>query len=113
MEATRIWTGIGGTTTSFAKYVVQAFPKGMFHRGDRERILGFLVAFAISLKRELRGERDLSELKGVLAEEDLSRLQSADSMSSYCLYILSGYMLSVKTKEKHLPQTFIVVSYDH
>lgn len=110
MEAVRVWTSLGGTISSFAKYVLQAFPEGMFHRGDRERILGFLVAFPVALKRELRGERDLRELKNVLTEEDLAKLQNAESMSSFCLYVLSGYVLNAKAEEAKLPQTFIVVS---
>lgn len=109
MEAVRVWTNIGGTITSFAKYVCQAFDSGMFHRGDRERILGFLVAFPVVLKRELRNERDLRELKGVLTQDDLAKLQNAASMPSYCLYVLSGYCLEAKTRESELPQTFLVV----
>lgn len=106
-----MWTNMGGTITSFAKYVCQAFEGGMFHRGDRERMLGFLVAFPVALKRELRNERDLRELKGVLTQEDLAKLQNAPSMSSYCLYVLSGYCLSAQTKESQLPQTFLVVCF--
>lgn len=104
-----MWTSIGGTITSFAKYVCQAFEAGMFHRGDRERLLGFLAAFPVALKRELRNERDLRELKGVLTREDLAKLQNAPSMPSYCLYVLSGYCLTAKRSEKELPQTFLVV----
>lgn len=111
MEAVRVWTSIAGTITSFTKYVLQAFPEGTFHRGDRERILAFLVAFPVSLKRELRGERDLRELKSVLSGPDLAKLQNADSMPSYCLYILSAYCLHAKAQESRLPQTFIVVRY--
>lgn len=111
MEAARVWTNISGTSTSFAKYVVQAFPNGMIHKGDTQRILSFLVAFSISLKRELRCERDLRELKNVLTASDMARLQNAESMSSYCLYVLSGYMLKAREKESQFPQTFLVVSF--
>lgn len=109
MEGLRLWTMIHGTITSTANYVVQAFSRDCFHIGDRERILGYLVAFAVTLKRELRDERDLRELKCVLTDEDLSRLQNAPVMSSYCLYVLSGYCLEAKQTETQLPQTFIVV----
>lgn len=111
MQASRTWTDISGTITDFAKYVVLGFPEGILHRGDRERILSFLVAFPIVLKRELRNERDLRELKTVLAESDLARLQNADSMSAYCLYVLSGYMLKARRREHEFPQTFIVVRF--
>lgn len=111
MEASRTWTNISGTITDFSKYVVLGFPNGIIHRGDRERILSFLVSFPIVLKRELRNERDLRELKTVLSDADLARLQNADSMSSYCLYVLSGYMLKARRREHEFPQSFIVVSY--
>lgn len=106
-----MWTCIAGTITSFTKYVVQAFPDGRFHRGDRERILGYLVAFPVTLKRQLRGEKDLRELKDVLSVEDLAELQNTPDMPSHCLYILSGYCLHAKAAESELPQTFIVVCY--
>lgn len=109
MEGLRLWTMITGTITSTAKYIVQAFAEDCFHKGDRERILGFLVAFAVTLKRELRDEKDLRELKSVLSDEDLARLQNSSGMSSYCLYVLSGYLLEAKQRETQLPQTFIVV----
>lgn len=111
MEAIRIWTSIGGTVTSFAKYIIQAFPPGIFHRGDRERMLGFLIAFPVTLKRQLRCERDLRELKTVLTSEDLAELQNAPSMPSHCLYILSAYCLSAQEQESRLPQTFLVVRF--
>lgn len=110
MEAARVWTNMAGTITSFAKYIVQAFPNGMIHKGDTQRILSFLVAFPIALKRELRGERDLRELKCVLTPSDMAHVQNAESMSSYCLYVLSGYMLKARERESQFPQTFIVVS---
>lgn len=109
MEASRTWTNISGTITDFSKYIVLGFPEGIFHKGDRERILSFLVAFPAVLKRELRNERDLRELKSVLADSDLARLQNADSMSSYCLYVLSGYMLKARRREHEFPQSFLVV----
>lgn len=108
MEAVRVWTNIGGTITSFAKYVCQAFPENMFHPGDRERMLGFLVAFPVTLKRELRGELDLQELKGVLSQGDLAQIQNASSMPSHCLYMLSRYCLHAQSNESKLPQTFLV-----
>lgn len=111
MEGIRVWTGIEGTISSFAKYAVQAFQPGCFHRHDRERILGFLAAFPVALKRELRNERDLRELRNVLSAEDLTRLQNAPSMPSYCLYVLSAYCLEAKRTERKLPQSFLVVRH--
>lgn len=108
MEGMRIWTSIAGTCTSTAKYFLQAFPPGMFHAGDRERMLGWLVAYPVALKRELRDERDLRELRNVLATEDLAELQNAPNMASHTLFVLSAYILRARTGERRFPQTFLV-----
>lgn len=108
LDGLKIWTNIAGTIGSTAKYFMQAFRPGEFHSGDRERMLGWLVAFPVALKRELREERDLSELKAVLAPEDLAELQNAPSMSAHTLFILSAYIIKAKDKENKLPQTFLV-----
>ena len=112
MEAVRVWTNIGGTITSFTQYIVQAFPAGMFHNGDRERILAFLVAFPVALKRQLRREKDLRELKDVLTRSDLAELQNAPNMPAHCLYMLSAYCMHATKREHKFPQTFIVVSWE-
>lgn len=85
----------------------------MFHEGDRERMLGWLVAFPATLKRELRGERDLRELKNVLAPEDLVDLQNAPNMASRTLYVLTAYILKAREMEDQFPQSFLVVRTNH
>lgn len=108
MEGMKIWTNVAGTITSTAKYFVQAFKPDFCHKGDRERLLGWLVAFPVALKRELRGERDLRELKSVLAPEDLAELQNAPNMPSHALYVLSAYIIEARKYERAFPQTFLV-----
>lgn len=80
--------------------MVQMFPHDFFHEGDRERMLGWLVAFPVVLKRELRDERDLRELKHVLAPEDLVMLRNAPNMGYRCLYIISAYIMMAQATVK-------------
>ncbi len=108
LDGLKIWTQISGTIGSTSKYFLQAFPPGLFHEGDRERMLGWLVAFPVALKRELREQRDLSELKPILAPEDLSELQNAPNMPSHALYVLSAYIMKARNMERRFPQTFLV-----
>lgn len=108
LDGLKIWTKIAGTIGSTSKYFLQAFPPGLFHQGDRERMLGWLVAFPVALKRELRNEKDLRELKHVLAPEDLAELQNAPNMASHTLYVLSAYIMKARTMERRFPQTFLV-----
>lgn len=108
LDGLKVWTKIAGTVGSISKYFILAFPPGVFHQGDRERMLGWLVAFPVALKRELREQRDLSELKTILAPEDLSELQHAPEMANHTLYVLSAYIMKARHMERRFPQTFLV-----
>jgi ion channel-forming bestrophin family protein len=69
-----------------------AYPPGLFHMRDRERIFGLVAAYAVSLKRTLRDERDLRELKSMLSPHDMAGVQAAPDMPAHCLYILNAYI---------------------
>lgn len=43
---------------------------------------------------ELRDERDLRELKGLLSEDDIGKISAAESMSEYCVDVIRAYYLS-------------------
>lgn len=110
LDGLKIWNTIEGNISTLAKYILQAFPPGTFHAGDRERMLGWLVAFPVALKRELRDERDLCELKNVLAQEDLAELQNAPTgtMPSHALYVLSAYIMKAHNHEKKFSAAFLM-----
>lgn len=110
MEGLRLWTKISGTIRITAVNVMQSFPSGMLHEGDRERLLGFLAAFPFALKGQLREDRNLDELRDVLSQEDISRLQNEASMPAYCVYVITGYFLAAKKFEPQLPEAYITVS---
>lgn len=87
---TRIWVeSVDGVIGAFCVYVVRSIPQGFFHKGDRERILGLAAAIAVTLKRQLREEKDLNELRGMLSEADLAEIQSKDDMTGHCIWMLS------------------------
>jgi len=101
LDGLKTWTKIEGNVITLSKYILQAFEPDLFHKGDRQRILGWLVAFPVVLKRQLRDERDLRELKHVLAPEDLAQLQNAPNMPYRCLYVLSAYIMKAQSFKKH------------
>jgi len=110
LDGLKIWNVIEGNVSTLAKYILQAFPPGTFHVGDRERMLGWLVAFPVALKRELRDERDLCELKNVMAPEDLAELQNAPTgnMASHSLYVLSAYIMKAHAHDKKFSPAFLM-----
>lgn len=76
---------------------------GTWHDGDHDRVLAHIAAIPIALKMELRHERDVRELKGLLSEKDLGRIQAADSMSSHCVDVIRAYYHSGLSRPEHLP----------
>jgi hypothetical protein len=114
MEAVRIWNDeISGTIAAFCTYASMAFNRGLFHERDRERILGLAAAFAVCLKRELRGEKDLRELKSMLSSKDLAEIQATSDMPGHCLYILNTYLVSSCFKDLKLPEPFYTMLMGH
>lgn len=77
------------------------------HEGDRKRLFSFLIAFPVTLKRRLRGERDIGELASVLAQADIEKLQVANNMPRYCLEVLNTYVIHAAQHEAMFPQIFV------
>lgn len=105
MEGVKLWNDdIAGVVAAFVTYVGLSFPRGTFHPNDRERIFGLAAAFAVTLKRQLRDETQLSELESMLSESDLAAIQKAPDMPGYCCYLLNAYLVEGCKKEQlHVP----------
>lgn len=104
----KLWTNtIKGTLGNFCIYCGLSFERGLFHRQDRERIFGLAAAFAVTLKRSLRKEKNYEDLKSMLSEQDLNDLKDADDPPEYCLYQLNGYIVeAMKMEDLSLPGPF-------
>lgn len=70
------------------------FPEGTWHRGDHERVLSHIAALPLALKADLRGIRDLREVKGLLSQRDLGRLQVASGMAEHCVDVIRSYFIA-------------------
>lgn len=103
-----VWReAISCTVCNFATLSGRIFPEGLLHEGDRKRLFSFLIAFPVTLKRRLRGERDIGELASVLAQADIEKLQVANNMPRYCLEVLNTYVMEAAKHQDLFPQIFI------
>lgn len=66
-------------------------PRDSIHIGDHDRVIGHIAALPLVLKAELRDNRDIREVKGLLSHSDVARIMCAESMSSYCLAVVDSY----------------------
>lgn len=111
LEGIRIWNDdIAGVTSAFATYVTMAFRRGFWHSGDRERILGLTAAISVCIKRELRGETNIEELKSMLCEADLAEIQQAPDMPGHCIYLLTAYLVEAMYNPPSKMSSFFIVS---
>lgn len=81
-------------------------PEGSWHSGDRERIFGHIAALPVALKMELRDERDILELKGLLSQQDIGRIHCADNMATHCLDVLRSYAAMAAHHQDDLAKKF-------
>lgn len=98
---------ITGAISNICSYAGAAFERGALHPHDRERLFGYTIAFAVCLKRTLRNETDIDELKSVLSKEDLKQLKEQEDLTAHCLYVLHGYIVeAMKSDDIGLPGPF-------
>jgi hypothetical protein len=99
LEAATIWgVELKMHVIQFLTQVGTAFRPGLFHTNDRERIFAITAAFVETLKRDLRDERDLGEVRYMLSKADAENILSADDMPDYCLFLLNAYVLKAASK---------------
>ena len=70
------------------------FEPGTWHKNDNARVIGHIAALPLLVKCELRGGRDLTELKGLLSHEDVGKILDSPVMSSHCLDVIRSYFIA-------------------
>lgn len=70
------------------------FEQGTWHNQDHARVIGHIAALPLVVKNELRGIRDMTELKGLLSFEDVEKIRRAHVMSSHCLDVIRSYFIT-------------------
>lgn len=79
-----------------SRHLIQAYPKGSWHDGDRNRIMSHLVAYPIALKMTLRSERDASQIQNILNPNDVDDVLKDHEMHIRCLNVVRAYFTSAE-----------------
>lgn len=100
-DAGAVW---GDNLRASCHYMTTAFlsllPENAIHEKDHDRIIGHIAAIPLLLKMQLRGKRDVREIKGLLSYSDIARLQCSESMVDYCVDVIRSYVLDVNINYK-------------
>lgn len=88
-----------GSCHSLASQFLSYFQRDELHNGDHKRVISYIATLPLVLKSELRGSRDIRELKGLLSFTDLGHVQCAESMSGHCLSVVRSYFLKVLSRQ--------------
>jgi putative membrane protein len=75
-----------------------------------DRMIRWTIAFAVCTKRHLRFERELTELKHILGEQEVEEIQAAVHMPLQCLERLTQYMVQAREDPKESRVTDIVMT---
>lgn len=105
-EALRHWGNIAALLRQTVRQVVQAYPPGVWHEGDHDRLVAHLIAYPLALKMTLRGESDRGPLEKVLHPDDVEDVVNADSMHVQCIRVVRAYLSSAEVdgSKPFLPQ---------
>lgn len=96
-----------GNCHTIASTFMSYWPANEVHSGDKKRILGHVAAIPVALKCDLRGSRDLRELRGLLSSSDVSRILYAQTMSTHCITVVRSYYYKVMARKKSIASTKI------
>lgn len=91
-----------GSCHTIASTFMSYWPANEVHVGDKKRILGHLAAIPVALKCDLRGSRDLRELRGLLSSSDVARILYAQTMSTHCVTVVRSYFYKVMARRESI-----------
>lgn len=82
-------------------------PAGTWHEGDVDRLLAHIAAIPVALKMELRHDRNIVELKGLLSQQDIGRMHCATNMAQHCLDVVRSYLTMGAYHDEFLVRPFL------
>lgn len=107
-SAGHIWVDeLGSNCHALAAQSFSLFEDNTLHEGDKLRMVAHIAALPLVLKNELRGSRDVREVKGLLSYEDIARIQCAESMASHCVDVIRSYFIALISRKDLLSKTVV------
>lgn len=94
------------TCHSLAAQLLSYAPPGACHDGDMNRMIAHIASIPIALKMELRKDRNIGELKGLLSQQDIGRVHCAGNMAQHCLDVVRSYYAVMTNQQDRLQRTF-------
>lgn len=90
------WTNMTAYLRQIVRHMRQSIPPGTWHHGDHDRVTAHLMAYPISLKMTLRGEREREQLHDILDKQDLDELLNSQEMHIHCMRVVRAYFSAVE-----------------
>lgn len=72
--------------------IMMAMREGMWHQRDHERILSHIAAVPYIAKQFLRDSSDFSELRGMLSDKDILKVNEANNPIDYVFGVINAYI---------------------
>lgn len=96
-EARKIWGGIVNQSRNIVISAMQYGPKDLEWK---KKFVGYAVAFSHTVRCNLRGQKDLSVLNGVLSENDIQQIVQAPHMPGYVGEQLAKLLQAARVKNE-------------
>ena len=98
-EGRKQWGMVINRTRDLARQFTQIVPNDAVEGGVWRRALGHIVAFAVTMKRHLRDERGLMELRDVLSQNDVDAILASAHMPLHAIDVLGSYIEQARRRE--------------
>lgn len=113
-EASKIWlSSLKTTCHRIATVWSLKFTPNAHYPGDFKRVYGLLAALPIVLKHQVREDKDLSELRGLLSRKDLGTIQLADNMAFTVIEMLKAHYVEYCSYNERIanPRAVVIGCY--
>lgn len=93
-EASELWlSSLQTTCHRIASVWSMKFTPNSHYKGDFKRVFGLLAALPIVLKHQVRDDKNLTELKGLLSRRDVGTILEADNMAMRVVEMLKAHVV--------------------
>jgi len=98
-EARKLW---GGIVNQSRNIVVEALHYGPHDPAWREAMVKWTIAFSAAAKESLRNSKNFDDLAGVLSEQELNELKSAEHMPLFAASKMAFLLQKARSGHQHI-----------